>query len=116
MFRVVPDVELVLDQPGNPCRRPELVVPPVGLGPLEQQLGQSLEVVVRQAWGRTRVDLGRHAAGRACGPDPAGHGLDVNPQDRRDRLAGRTVRNSLYRLLTAAFQFDRRSDGSAHTS
>src|SRR5262249_42152210 len=48
---VVAGVEVPLDQPGHPGGGPQLVVPPVGLGPLRQQALQSPKVGVGQAGG-----------------------------------------------------------------
>jgi hypothetical protein len=73
-----------------------------------------MQILIAQAWGRTRLRLGIEPTGLSCDPDPTVHSLWVDAQDRGNGCPSLAIRNSLHCTFAATFQFVSTSYRSAH--
>ena len=83
-FRVVGDSEAIAEEACDPVGRPQRMVPAVGLGPLQEQGFQVVEVVVGQAWGGSRRRPGRQSVLSLRPSPPAVDGGGAYAEDTGD--------------------------------
>src|SRR5262245_27133998 len=113
---VVGQAKEALDQAGDASGRPQLIVPAVELGSVQEQLLQLLQLVVAQPWSGAQLRLGPKAVRLLGLLQPAGQGLGMDAQDMSHCGARLTLLDEGDRTPSSPLQLRCCSNGSTHTT